>query len=314
MEIKKFALGFLVSGVAFFVLGFGLISVQEVSPPVPAPSAELADRLSFMAVGRQGYDNSDTKRIAASMESLAAQEESHFTILAGDNFYPKGVDSVVDAQWQTKFENLYDGVHLRGMPFYAVPGNHDYRGNLAAQIEYSKNKTGSGRWRMDAPYYARDFGKVDDRLLMRVIFLDTVSLRKDSLPQVDFLLREMSKPGDPIWRIVVGHYPTRSLTDNDFSRDRVLGNLISVLKAAEVDLYISANDRFQQVLQRSNEPLHVSTNGGGEKVDPIKSVHSETDFIEGQPGFAHFVVEPNYLKVEMMDLNGMVSYEKELEK
>lgn len=66
-----------------------------------------------------------------------------FIISVGDNFYTNGVASVDDPMWKTSFEDIYKGANLF-IDWYPVLGNHDYRGNPQAQIDYSKR---SRRWK-----------------------------------------------------------------------------------------------------------------------------------------------------------------------
>ena len=60
-------------------------------------------------------------------------------ILLGDNFYPNGIKSINDINWE-KFNNLNIPIAT-----YSVLGNHDYLGNINAQIEYKLNN-----WNMDS--------------------------------------------------------------------------------------------------------------------------------------------------------------------
>lgn len=70
---------------------------------------------------------------------------------AGDNFYDYGVTSISDSLFQRSFDSVYDAPVLRQLPWYVVLGNHDYRGNVDAQIFYSRIST---RWNMPARYFS----------------------------------------------------------------------------------------------------------------------------------------------------------------
>lgn len=288
---------------------------------VTAPT--VSTRCVFLAVGRQGYGDATTRDVALSMEQVARERRNvNFTMLLGDNFYPSGVNSISDPQWNSKFESLYDGAYLSGMPFYAVAGNHDHQGSVEAELDYSRQKMGSGRWRMDAPYYAKDFGELNGKPFVRVVFLDSVSflgLGTDEgslLPsqitrdkQIRFL-REGFSPDkvQPYWKIVATHYPSRSLTKNRYSEERVMKKMLPVLTEFGVDLYLSSNDRFQQILDVAGEPLHVGVNGGAMKVDEIAALDTPSQLVAPQRGFALISIDANYITVELFNAKGELSY------
>jgi tartrate-resistant acid phosphatase type 5 len=276
---------------------------------------DASDEISFLAVGRQGYVNNPTKIIAESMNEIAGKYPTDFIVQAGDNFYPSGVKSVRDKQWTKKFEELYSGEHLQNLPFYAIAGNHDHYGKIIPQIKYSRDKLGSGRWRMPYYFYAIDFGSVSNRVLVRIVFLDSIMMQENPDEQIQFLKDEMKKSGDPIWKIIVGHYPIRSMTQNGLAKTRILHEVLPIAKDLGVDLYISANDPFQQLLRRKDEPLHLATNGGGRVIDAgIKSQNSETNFILLQRGFGRVVVDEETLTIELRDIEGDISHQRRIQK
>jgi hypothetical protein len=293
---------------------------RELDPAIVAQSPQA--QCSFLAVGRQGYGNRSTRQIADAMEQVARQRgDVHFALLLGDNFYPAGVKSVADRQWTRKFESLYRGPHLRGMPFYAVLGNHDHQGSIEAQLKYSMQRMGSGRWSMDAPFYARDFGEVDGRPLVRIAFLDSVSLQGtgtdgpiapeliNAAEQIEFLRAEFGpNKVRPYWRVIASHYPARSHTKISYSQERIMSKLLPVIRETEIDLFISANDRFQHFCDVPGESLYVGTNGGGQKLEKIAARDTGTEYVLSQRGFGLVSIDKERLKVELFAADGTLSH------
>lgn len=278
-------------------------------PAVLAPDTQSAEAITFLTVGRQGYGNDAAERVAAGMERVAAETPMHFVVFGGDNFYPDGVASVDDPQWQSKFEDLFDGPHLRGTPCFAVLGNHDRRGNQQAQVDYAKQRKGSGRWRMDGYWYARDFGRTaDGSVLLRVVFLDMMGMLKSADEQNAFLREAMAAPGDPKWKAIVGHNPLRSLAERESATIRVMDELLPIAQELGVDLAISSNDWFQQLLNVPGEPMHVSTSGGGEKMEDVPLRNTPDTYTQSQHGFARVRVDTEQMVVEMMDADGNLSF------
>lgn len=287
------------------------------------------DRLSFLAVGRQGYGNRATREVAHSMEAvLARQGDVSFTLLLGDNFYPTGVESTQDPQWTEKFESLYDGPHQKTMPFFVVLGNHDHQGNVDAELQYAKEHLGSDRWTIDAPYYSRDFGEINGHPLVRIVFLDSILLHgmggQDPLDedlsltqndQITFIREAFgSTENEPHWKVIASHYPLRSETDLNVSKLRVMSELLPIVKEVGVDLVISANDRFQQVIDIPGEPLHVSTNGGGRKIERIQPIDTPSTLTVSQRGFGAFSIDPDKITVELYNRKGNLTYVRSREK
>jgi acid phosphatase/tartrate-resistant acid phosphatase type 5 len=296
------ALGWLVAAALSLVCAW--LYLAEPGPAVLAPDASDAPALTFLAVGRQGYDNRVVGRVARAMEQAAAARPVHAVWYLGDNFYPEGVRSSDDPLWRRAFEQRYDGPHLRGTPFYPVPGNHDHLGTIQAEIDYARERRGSGRWRMEGLRYSRDFGRAQGRVLVRAVFLDTVTAQGDLRPTTDFLREAFGRPGDPLWRVVVAHNPSRSLTATDYKQRRVLSALLPLLRDLRVDLYVSGDDWFQQILDRPGEPLHVSTNGGTDKLETVPPPREAGEQARAVAGFGLISFDARAMEVDLRNARG----------
>lgn len=132
---------------------------------------ELKAPLTFFIandLGRNGYYKQ--KSIAELMGNMAEEIGPECIIAAGDIHHFNGVESINDPLWMTNFEQVYSHPELM-IPWLPVCGNHEYRGNTQAVLDYSKV---SRRWQMEKKYYSRTFEKKG--ISIRVIWLDTTPM------------------------------------------------------------------------------------------------------------------------------------------
>ena len=174
-------------------------------------------------LGRNGYY--DQKPIAETMGRMAEAIDIEFVVAAGDVHHFEGVQSVSDPLWMTNYELIYSHPDLM-TPWYAICGNHEYRSNTQACIDYSQV---SARWNMPSRYYT--FVKEEDGVEIRIVMIDTTPLidkyreetdkyadasKSDYREQLAWLDRTLSE-ADEDWVIVVGHHPIYAYTDKDES-------------------------------------------------------------------------------------------------
>lgn len=132
----------------------------------------LDDHFNFIVandLGRNGYY--DQKIIAEQMGELAENTGIEFIAAAGDIHHFEGVASVNDPLWMTNYELIYAHPELM-IDWFPILGNHEYRGNTQAVLDYSKV---SRRWSMPGRYYAKSF-KLDGNATLKLIFIDTTPL------------------------------------------------------------------------------------------------------------------------------------------
>ena len=112
------------------------------------------------------------------MGQMAENVDIEAVVAAGDVHHFEGVRSVNDPLWMTNYELVYSHPELM-IPWYPILGNHEYRGNTQAVLDYSQV---SARWEMPARYYTKVLE--NDDITVRLVMIDTAPLldkyRKDT--------------------------------------------------------------------------------------------------------------------------------------
>lgn len=244
------------------------------------------DAMRFLAFGCYGTGNGGQKLTSNEMAQFTADRGFDFAILLGDNFYPWGVKSIKDPQWQEKFEQMYPVEKFPGT-FYAVLGNHDYYHNPQAQIDYTGPET---RWYMPSHYYKftkvlasgtqADFFGLDATLFEKALkkdekfwqHLDAEDGNKDvqeARLQLRWLKEQLSV-SQAKWKIVFSHEP---LFSGDIKRgDDVVKFrefMLPVLTENGVDLYLSAHAHTLEIMKPVGS-LHIVVSGAASR--PRKKV------------------------------------------
>lgn len=306
---------------ALVVAGATVAAAVAGAPPPPAtpvpsaaPSPARRAPLSFLAIGDWGRGGSRSqKEVAAAMAAWAEKNPVAFVISTGDNFYEDGVGSVTDAKWHTSFEDVYWQSALK-VPWYVALGNHDYRGSVEAEIEYSAS---SARWRMPARAYtfteaAGDGARVQFFVLDTTPFLDTyrsiISRTKvagqDPAAQRAWLEKELAA-STADWKIVVGHHAIRSCGPHGDSAELVRG-ILPLLKRYGVPVYLNGHDHGLQHL--ASDGIDFFTSGGGSEVSRV-SPDARTVWARAASGFMAFSAASDAICVKVVDAGGAVRHE-----
>jgi 3',5'-cyclic AMP phosphodiesterase CpdA len=266
--------------------------------------------------GRNGYHHQQD--LADAMQEAAKMVEPEFIISTGDNFYPNGVASASDPYWISSFENVYRG-DLLFVPWYVVLGNHDYRGNPQAQIDYSQI---SRRWTMPARYFAKDFVLDDDSSVARFVFLDSNPLEddyyteekyreavsgQDTATQLLWMNEALASPL-PTWKIVVGHHPLytggKRAEEPNFQR----GHLERHLEKHRVHAYFAGHEHDLQHNRAEGKFTDHFVSGAGSEVRPTGKA-GFTRFAESVTGCMIVSLTPDSMLVQAMDYEGQVLYQ-----
>jgi hypothetical protein len=264
--------------------------------------------------GRNGFHHQ--KDVADRMHEASEALDPAFIISTGDNFYDNGVASVHDPLWRTSFEDIYNGSGLL-RNWYVVLGNHDYRGSVQAQLDYSNV---SRRWRLPARYYTVQEGLEEDAEAS-FIFIDTNPFqgkyhknpekydqinRQDTTAQVEWIDSVLTNSSAK-WKIVIGHHPLftsgkRAKEEQD-TRIRFEG----VFARYGVDAYFSGHEHDLQH-HKAEGPTHYFVSGAGSEVRPLTEKVPTTLFAESRSGFMVLGLNATSMHVHAIDYTGKVLY------
>ncbi|XP_068177169.1 tartrate-resistant acid phosphatase type 5a isoform X2 [Antennarius striatus] len=288
--------------------------------------------LKFLAVGDWGgvhyppFITAVQKATAREMGIVAELMGADFILALGDNFYYRGVDSVDSPRFKDTFESVYTAKSLK-VPWYVLAGNHDHKGNVQAQIDYSQK---SDRWKFPSYYYEMTFHIPNTGKLLTIIMLDTVMLcgnsddfldEKPRGPLLEFdanrqlaWLQERLAGSKADFLLVAGHYPVWSVSEHG-PTECLLERLRPLLIKYNATAYFCGHDHNLQYIKESGVGYVVS--GAGNFLDPDTrhwnsvpkgSVKYFTGKASTLGGFVHLEVTKNKMIVTFFQAKGTSLY------
>lgn len=276
------------------------------------------DKLNFYVandLGRNGYY--DQKPIAEMMGELGEMIGPEFVLATGDVHHFEGVRSVNDPLWMTNFELIYSHPELM-IPWYPICGNHEYRGNTQAVVDYSAV---SRRWEMPARYYTKVFD--EEGVTLRVVWIDTTPLidkyRRDSVKYADACRQDIDsqlewldsvlETAQEDWVIVAGHHPIYADTyKSETERLDMQNRVDAILRRHRVDMYICGHIHNFQHIRVEGSDIDYIVNSSGSLSRDVKPVE-DTVFCSGASGFSVVTADKATLILRMLDKNGDVLHE-----
>ena len=277
---------------------------------------ELEKPLNFYLIndsGRNGYY--EQKTIAETMGKMAETIDIEFVVAAGDVHHFEGVRSVSDPLWMTNYELIYSHPDLM-IPWYPVCGNHEYRGNTQAPVDYSKV---SARWDMPAKYYT--FTAEEDSASVRIVMLDTTPLidkyREDTEKYPDASKSEVETQLEWLdsvltaatedWVLVVGHHPIYADTDKSDKERLDMQNRVNsiLMKHDNVDMYLCGHIHTFQHIRMEGCDIDYVVNSSASLSREVKPVEG-TVFCSPEEGYSLITADKHELDLYMLDACGNV--------
>ena len=247
---------------------------------------------------------SGSKILAEVSEKL----DSKFTLAIGDNFYFWGVKDIYDERWYTTWERVYTDASLQ-KPWYVCAGNHDWQGNVTAQIEYSKYNY---RWTFPNFYYTVTYEFANDKKLS-MIFIDTQILCDQGQTEVnkqyptpvteemktqemEWFEKELENTKNDDYVLVVGHYqvhtPSKPLN--------CLKPVDELLRKYKVSGYINGHIHNQ---------LHMSSKNTDPKIHYLETGMGAltTLFLSYRPPYKNEEIDVEFIFSKLLGWKGAFS-------
>ncbi len=290
-----------------FSLPLSAQSMQDIKAPL---TFFIANDL-----GRNGYYQQ--KNIAELMGSTAEKIGPECIIAAGDIHHFSGVESIYDPLWMTNYEQIYSHPELM-IPWLPICGNHEYRGNTQAVLDYSDV---SRRWQMKEKYYTRTFEKKGASI--RIIWLDTTPMitryRKDPVTYPDAYKEDADKQlawldstlsvAKEQWVVVIGHHPLYAQTDKPLEEQTDLRQTLGeILRKHRVDMYVCGHIHNFQHIKTKDDNIDYIVNSSASLSRNVKPIEG-TQFCSSDEGFAILSVGKKSLTLSLINYEGNIIYQ-----
>ncbi|XP_044488475.1 purple acid phosphatase 8-like [Mangifera indica] len=283
-------------------------------------AAKADGSLNILVVGdwgRRGLYNQT--KVAHQMGIIGEKLDIDFVISTGDNFYENGLTGVDDDAFFDSFVNIYTSPSLH-KPWYTVLGNHDYRGDVEAQLSPILKEIDS-RWICYRSFIVNseivETFFVDTTPFVDKYFTETegetydwrgIEPRKQYLSNLLQDVESALKKSTAKWKIVVGHHTIKSVGHHGITQELVL-QLLPILEANDVDLYINGHDHCLEHISSTDSGIEFLTSGGGSKAwrGDVKWWNpQEMKFYYDGQGFVSVQITETQIDVIFYDIFGNV--------
>lgn len=301
------------------------VTVVAAFGQTPEEWAKLEKSVNFYVandLGRNGYY--DQKPIAELMGRMAETVGIECVVAAGDVHHFEGVRSTSDPLWMTNYELIYSHPELM-LPWHPILGNHEYRGNTQAVLDYGQV---SRRWVMPGRYYAVEKEVEDGNEKILYVFIDTAPLidkyRRDTEDYPDAgkqsiaaeleWLESTLAASTAKWKVVMGHHPIYADTDkNDSERTDMQRRVQPLLDKYGVDAYICGHIHNFQHIQAAGSKVQYFVNSSGSLARDVKPIDG-TQFCSSDEGFMVLSTADNLMRFFLVNYKGEIIYQYDIKK
>jgi len=287
--------------------------------------------IQFLVLGDWGMGNDQQMSVSKEMQAYATLTNSSFVINVGDNFYKDndaqgnrqgGVTNLSDPLWISYFENVYNN-SLKNTTFYSILGNHDYMGNITAQLLYgSINDT---RWYLPTRNYTVQMN-ISKLVSVTFIYFDTSpfiteyyinpenqwmadNLQTQNSTEQYIWLEDTLNKTTTEWVIVIGHHPI--LASKSTVATNSMAPIQKLLNKYGVQAYFCGHVHDLEHMQDDYlVDYFISGAGATGKIYEINAdMRSKVQWQSDDAGFMSVTLTEDNMKSSFIDTNGTVLYE-----
>lgn len=259
-----------------------------------APKPDSRRKIRFLVMGDYGSGNEVAQKVYD--ELVTHHGEFDFWVTTGDNAYGDG-----DYQeWEDNVFRFYRDL-LRRVPYFPVPGNHDYGGStLEPMLESLELPRNALRDEDQERYYSFDWGPVHFTMAdsERSVYRLTPEPDDDMM---DWMRADLAAAQDRPWRVGVWHQPAYMTQPGRSVELGVILQLIPTVEEYDVDLVLQghnhAYERFMNILEDekvADGVSYITTGGGGAGVYPVRTDtdvdHSHVPLRDYGEAVNHFMI------------------------
>ncbi len=286
--------------------------------------------LNFLVIsdwGREGINDTNKKtpgqlKVAKQFGATAEDINASFVVTCGDNFHGKGVSSITDSLWKVNFENVYTSTSLV-IPWYITLGNHDYEGNVEAELEYAKT---SSRWIQPARYFSFTKTLPDSTVILFLIIdsspfiheyvnneRDTYHVKsQNTVAQIRWCDSVLST-SNAKWKFAFFHHPAYSASFTHGSTPEIQNAFIPIFKKYYVDACFSGHDHDLQHSHPDLSTIEYFGVGGGSETRPVGQADF-TKYSNASLGFGVISLIHNIMRFSLVNELGVQLYTYEIHK
>lgn len=270
-------------------------SVNNYFVTLPQNSDDTTYRI--ISIGDMGNGNDNQKKMRDALEQYITTKPIHAWITLGDNVYSDGTD----AEFQTKFFDIYNRTLLPNYGVYLIPGNHDYHDNINSPMgetelipyfkifDMPKNGEAGGVPSGTKSYYSFDIGNV------HFVALDSYGKDKngkliydEGSMQMEWLKKDLAFSKDKKWKVVLIHHPPYTKGSHDSDKEKALvlirQTLTPVIESLGADLVLSGHSHLYE-----RSKLMKGYTGMEQEFDKKYEVSSSSGRYDGSPNSMPYI-------------------------